>query len=359
MDDQITMNVDNPNRLFNGEEFTTNTHHYIVFDSKLRTGVNTEAAFFIIEHLFKNMQTRKKWKDDKKLYYIVGIDDGGNKVRSIDLNYLSIAKYIREHGYFDRLHFNLLEIGCRWMDSSLDYTINWHRIDDTGKIAISMSDGYNEQNYGKAYPVNPKLDREGRSFTTLLPLLIKRIMKMRTTLVENSHLALTSGWFLDLRTLISDTISIIEITLNQIYIKAEYDPLPLWTFDKEKLGERHGRRFNDKLKWIYQISGKSLDAEPYLKSCNHLREIRNHLMHFDPPSLAIAIEETAIWLNEIIEVGYLLIQMRKAIGVEVSLDLINFILQKEAIFQPEDPSKKRIPLSAGTSGYQSSTWKIT
>lgn len=359
MDDKIIMIIDNPNRMFNVEETTINEHPYIVFDSKLRTGVNTEAAFFIIEHLFKDKQTRKKWRDDKTLYYIEGTDEGGNKVRSINLNYLTVAKYIREHGYFDRLHFNLLEIACRWMDSSLEFTINWHRIDDTGKIAISLSDMYNEQSYGKNFPIIPKLDREGRSFTSLLPLLTKRIIKMRTILVENSHHPLTSVWFLDLRTLISDTISIIEITLNQIYIKAEYDPLPHWTFNKEKLGERHGRRFNDKLKWIYQISGKTLDAEPYIKSCNHLREIRNHLMHFDPPSFVITIEETVTWLNEIIDVGYLLIQIRKSIGVNISSDLINFILQKEAFFQPEDPTKKRIPLSFGISGYQSSTWKVS
>ncbi|MGZ4160817.1 MAG: hypothetical protein ACXVNF_08500 [Neobacillus sp.] len=357
MSDNFSINIDNPHYLANGEETTTNTHQYIAFDNKLRTGVNSETAFMIVEYLFKNHQTRKKWRDDKTLYYIVGVDDGGNEVKSIELNYRRISEFIRLHGTFDRLHFNLLAMECRWMDSSLDYTINWHRFDDTGTKAISIFDGYNEQNYGKAYPIDPELDREGRSFTSLLPILIRRIIKMRISLINNSHLALTGNWFLDLRTLISDTISIIEITFNQIYIKAEFDPMPGWIFDKEKLGERHGRRFNDKLKWIYQISGNTVDAEPFMKSCNNLREVRNHLMHFDPPSLVITIEEMTIWLNEVIDVGYLLIQIRKTIGVNISFDLINFILQKEAIFVPEPQYSKRIPLSAGTAGYRSTVWR--
>jgi hypothetical protein len=64
------------------------------------------------------------------------------------------------------------------------------------------------------------------------------------------RLALTTEWFLDLRTLVSDTVSLVEITLNQLYLKAEYDPLPGWKFDREKLGNRHGRRFKDKLAWV-------------------------------------------------------------------------------------------------------------
>jgi hypothetical protein len=62
------------------------------------------------------------------------------------------------------------------------------------------------------------------------------------------------------------------------------------------------------------------------------------------------------WLNYIIDVGYLLIEIRKTLGVEVSFDLINFILQKDTIFNPDPQFAKRLPLSNTGAGYASSIW---
>lgn len=355
MDKKITIRMDNPSRHFMVPEEESNQHSFIQFRESPRTGTNTEASFLIIEQLFGKKQTRKKWKKDNHPYIINDVDDGGQPVNSTKLNYLIISKYIREKGYFERLDFNLLPIECRWLDYSMDMRLDMPLINDEGKMT-PVIDGTHEQNYGKNFPIDPKLDREGRSFTNLFPLLIRRIMRIRKQLIENSRFSLTTDWFLDLRNLISDTVSIMEITLHQLYIKAEYDPPLGWKFDKEKLGERYGRRFNDKLKWVYQITGNSPHIEPYLNNCNRLRELRNHMMHFDPPSLVITVEETATWLNYIIDVGYLLIEIRKAINVPISFDLINFILQKEATFIPVPGHEKRVSLKDARTGYQSSVW---
>lgn len=334
-----------------------NNNQYILLSDKSRTGANTEAGFLIIDFFFPNKQMRKKWYKDKTYYNINWTDKNNKPLTSKSINYLEIAKYIRDNGSFNSNEYNLPDIQCFWLDFSLDYKINWHKFDHTAPEGLAVVDGVPQQQYGKNYPIVPKLNREGQSFTTLQPQLLNRIVKMRTELITKSENALSDDWFFDLRTLISDTISIVEITLNQIYIKAEYDPLPDWTFDKEKLGSRHGRRFEDKLGWIYKISGNHLGAESYLPSCNNLRELRNHMMHFDPPSLIITVEEATVWLNQIIDVGYLLIKIRQAIGAEVSLQLINFILQKEALFNPEKHFSNRLPIGTGNSDYASSTWK--
>lgn len=319
-------------------------------------GSKYRGRFFGHGVFISNRQSRRKWYKDKQNYQINWKDGNQNQQSSHFINYLSIAKFIREHGYFDASVFNLPELQCFWLDFSLNYKINWHKFDHTAQDGLSVIDGVPQQQYGKSYPIIPKLNREGHSFTTLQPQLLSRISQLRTNLILNSDQALTEEWFFDLRTLISDTVSIVDITLNQIYNKAEYDPLPKWKFDKEKLGEKFGRRFGDKLNWVYKISGNPVAAETYLPSFNTLRELRNHMMHFDPPSLIVTIEEATTWLNQVIDVGYLLIKIRQAIGAEISLQLINFILQKEAIFNPEQHFAKRLPIGTGGADYASSTW---
>lgn len=330
-------------------------HKYISF-TKPREGAINEASFLIIDQIFREKKTRAAWKKDKKLYNITTTDKSGNKKTSNPLNYIEIAKYLRNNGKFDPEKFNLPEIRCFWLDFSLNNKINWHAFDNSAPEGLAVVDASTKQQYGQRYPIVPKLVREGHSYTTLQPQLLYYITLMRNELILNSELALTDRWVFDLRTLINDAISIVEITLNQLYIKAEYDPLPSWTFDLNKLGSRYGRRFKDKLGWIYKITGKHLEAENYLSSCNNLRELRNHMMHFDPPSLVVTIEEATKWLNQVIDVGWLLIKIRQAIGAEISVHLINFILQKEAVFNPEKYFNVRLPLGIGNADYKSCTW---
>ncbi|RYM34918.1 hypothetical protein ERX46_05960 [Brumimicrobium glaciale] len=333
-----------------------NEHKYIIYSDKQRVGVNTEISFRIIEHYFGKTQTRKKWKKDNKTYNVNWIDGNEIKQSSKPINYLIIAKYIREKGYFDYQYFNLSPLECFWLDTSLDIAVNWHKFDHTAPNGLSVFDGFTKQQFGEKYPIEPIMSREGRSFTTLQPQLLNRIRKLRDRLINNSQVIVDDDWFFDLRSLISDTISLVEITLTQFYIKAEYDPLPNWTFDIEVLGKRHGRKFDDKINWIYKITGNHLKAEKFLPSFTKLRELRNHFMHFDPPSLIITIEEATIWINCVIDTGFLLITMRDAMGVSSSLALLNFVLQKDAVFNPEPHFAQRLPLGIGNADYKSSNW---
>lgn len=358
MSKTIQLTIDNPSQHFDAVAQTDNLHHYIQFSSNARTGVNTEAGFMIIEHFLKQQQTRKQWTRDERVYVISQEDHNGNVRRSQPINYRIIARFIREHGYFDPAAFDLMPMECRWMDFSLDMSFNAQFKDPHNDDIVKLVDGTAQEHYGPNYPIKPTLDREGRSFSTLLPLLLRRIIRLRNQLIASSQMALLPEWFLDLRTLITDSVSVLEITLNQLYIKAQYDPLPGWEFDVEKLKGRNARRFKDKLGWVYQISGNHLEAELHLAACDELREVRNHLSHFDPPSLTVTIEEMTKWLNYIIDVGYLIIKIRRAIGAELSYDLVNFILQREAIFVPGSDFNGRIPLPEdGSAGYRSTTWK--
>lgn len=334
----------------------SNNQQYIIFSDSPRVGAVTEASLLIANQFFNTNKSSNQWRKDKNRYRITGKDHANNDITSEHINYLVISEFIRENGHFNANAFKLPLMKSFWLDGTLDAKINFHAHDETAPEGLTIADGFTKQIYGEKYPITPKLIREGHTYTTLQPQLLERIINLRTKLIETSTNALTDEWFFELRSLISDSISLVEITLNQIYIKAEYDPLPHWNFQKEALGERHGRRFEDKLGWIYKISGNHLGAEKYLPSCNNLRELRNHMMHFDPPSLIITIEEATIWLNQIIDIGWLLIKMRQAVGTEISMPLINFIIQKEAVFNPEPHFAKRLPIGIGGSDYISSIW---
>jgi hypothetical protein len=331
-------------------------HKYIVFSARPKIYMNSEAGMLIVRHFFGDKQSYKKWCKDKTPYTISWTHPKLGQQSSGQINYLRIADQLRTKGQFIPSEFNLPDMECYWLDKSVDVSINFHKFDKGSKEALSIADGTPAQQFGESYPIKPKLDREGHFFTTFQPQLINRIIRNRTALIENSDTALHYDWVLDLRTLINDTISLLEITLNQIYIKAEFDPLDGWTFDKTIVGEKHGRRMNDKLKWIRQICGNNLDIESEKNSLENLRELRNHFNHFDPPSLVITIEEATEWVNQIIDIGVILIKIRKAMNLTMFTPLINFILQKEAIFNPEPAFIERLKLNSKQSGYHSSTW---
>jgi hypothetical protein len=333
-------------------------HKFILFNPKARIGAVSEMSLLITNQIFKERPLSiKKWKEFKG-YHKVGWNDPNNQPQeSRPVNYLIISEFIRANNYFSYDHFNLPHIECFWLDHSTDISANMHLHDDTVPNGLGIQDSTSQQQYGKNYPIKPRLIREGQSFTTLQPQLLDRIISLRKLLIEKSNLALEVSWFFDFRSLVNDAISLLDITLNQIYIKAEYDPLPHWKFDLEKLGSKVNRRFEDKLRWIYQISGRNLNAESQMTNVNCLRKLRNHLMHFDPPSLVFTVEEATTWLNQLIDVGYLLIKMRQAIGVEVSLPLIHLILQREALFNPLLHSAARLPINRIDGDYASSIWK--
>lgn len=271
-------------------------------------------------------------------------------------NYKILKDYIQEHGEIDYKSFNFPLSRCIWLDDDINQRINFHLPETDQSKGMKWRDGTVKRNFGENFPIEPAIDREGFLFTTFLPRLMKRVMNQRTSLIENSEKIFEDEWLFNFKELINNSISLVDMTLNLIYIKAEFDPLPKWKFDKSKLGEKYGVKFKNKLKWVYQISGNHLCAEKYYKSLMELKDLRNHLNHFDPPCLVMTFEEIGKWLNQIVDIGFFLVKIRQALNLEVSEDILNLILQKDVIFIPEIPSN-RIKLNSSEYGYQSSTWK--
>ncbi|MFI5452206.1 hypothetical protein ACHMWN_08625 [Pedobacter sp. UC225_61] len=305
------------------------------------------------QYLRKNLSI-KKWLAQRQELTLTYHDGPLNGQSSAPLNYHIFSKSTRELGGFEPEKLNLMEQHCDWMDGSMEIKLNFHITGDDGIFSVESGDLQNY--YGKDYPLKPALQREGRLYTSYQPQLIRRIIKDRNRLIQNSSNALDDDWVFDLRDLISNVISLVEIAFTQLYIKAEFDPLPGWKFSKDKLGERHARRTKDKFKWVYQITGQQLNIEAEMPSFDNLRELRNHLMHFDPPSFVITIEEATIWLNQILDVAMILIKMRLAIGVAISKDLINMALQPEAIFVPGDNTPRKPIDNSKNENYASSIW---
>lgn len=334
-------------------------HKYILFSDKPPTGFISQAATLLTSFYLSGVtQTISKWKNDRKGYHITWQHPKTNQpIQSGNLSYLIFSKMLREQGQFEPENHNLPPMECFWLDRTLDISMNFHFFDKKSTEAMFIMDGTPQQQYGEKYPITPKIDREGHIFTTFQPQLIKRVIRERKSLIENSDRCLKPDWVLDLRALINDSISLLDITLTQLYIKAEYYPEPGWTFNKDKLGQKNNRRIKDKLRWVRQISSNPLNIEREFPKLDRLRILRNHLNHFDPPTFVITLEEAVGWLNDILYIGQILIKIREALKVPVSISLINLIVQKEAVFNPEKAFIKRLPLIEGKSGYTTAIWK--
>lgn len=333
-------------------------HQYLKWDKAGLTGFISEAAAILSEQFLGKKQSIKKWREDTNLYQFTWEEPITKKtITTKKINYKIISEHLRVNNSFDEKIFDLPTIWSGWLDRSIDISINYHYVDKNGEV-LQVSDGTISQEYGEAFPLKPMLDREGHIFTTFLPQLTRRIIKQRKQLVENSHLALMHDWVFELRNVINDSISLIDITLNQLYSKAEFSPEVGWTFDKSKLGLKNNRRIKDKLKWVRDISGNELNIEAEFSKFENLRVVRNHLNHFDPPTLVITLEEAADWLNDVLYIGKILIKIRQALNTPVSLSLIELVSQRKILFNPESGFTNRSQLDSSKFGYRSSTWQM-
>lgn len=334
-----------------------NSHYYLQFEDEIPSGIVPRVTVELLNFYSGKDLSRKKWVKEKAFIvnYRPNTGDDGQK-SSNPISYGIISKYIYENGCFSPETFNLFPYECFWLDSTIDIQIDFHKFDPGKTKALAIVLPQNQM-YGSNYPINLKIDREGHLYSSMQKALVQRIINLRRKLVNQSNDALLSDWIFDLRSLIGDTVSLVDITLHQFYNKARYDPLPGWNFDEGKVGKKFGRRFIDKLRWIGQITGNPLDnASDELSSFHNLREIRNHMMHFDPPSLAVPLEEAVIWLNQIVDVAFLLKKIRDKMDASGSTAILNFMLQKEVVFAPRPPFTTRLPLNSRESGYLCSCW---
>jgi len=333
------------------------SHKYLKWSKGTIAGSISWGAQILTEQFLKEKRPISKWRNDTKEYIITSPQYYTNiKIESLPFNYSDIAKDLRIKGLFNPNDYKLPLIFSNWLDRTLQATLKVH-LTDSRTESLQIKDGNLPLEYGESFPIVPILDREGHIFTTFHSQLIKRIIDQRKSIVENSHLAFETDWLFNLRSLINDSVSIIDITLNQLYTKAEYSPQLGWNFEPQKLGSKINRRIKDKLKWVRLISGNSFNIEEELPKFERLRRIRNHLNHFDPPTLVITLEEAAEWLNDILYIARILIKIRLAVKTEISTSLIELLVQNKVFFNPEERFKNRFPLKSPQAGYFSSVWQ--
>ncbi|WP_437953524.1 hypothetical protein WME98_24700 [Sorangium sp. So ce296] len=325
-----------------------------------------ELAVQLANHFFRHEQlslSRNQWSKEPKRVcdweLLVRNEDESvtpSPRKSTPLQLSDIERHLSTNGTLRFADLGLPDPMCRWLDASMKISPGFHALPAKGshsKAAQALT-FYAKSNLGPRFPLVPTLDREGTAYTSFQSSLLTRLGTLRAKLVATSDVPHEDTWFEDFRALVGECVALIENTLHQAYFKAQYDPLPGWTFDPAALGERHGRRILDKIKWIYQITGHEFHADSEIKAFVVIKGLRNHLQHFDPPSFACTWEEMADWLNAALGVAQLAWRMRTALGATPSVPLIALLLQRRVTFSPKDPTRPRFKQPAYV-GYASTS----
>jgi hypothetical protein len=341
------------------DQAETRIHQLLRFKSQAPPKHATSLAVQLANYYSKSSHSRNSWKSQPTIiceWELVDKDPKGDGSITSTRHFSKpfSAEQIRKHlitfRAFDHSTFNLPSPSSDWLDSSISITPGFHSCDSNGQV---VKFEINTQ-LGDRFPLKPRLDREGTAYTSFQIVLIRRLLELRESIVSESHRPSDIHWFQNLRTLMSEAVSLVENTLHQLFYKAQYDPLPGWIFDPKRLDKRPNKRLSDKLAWVHSITGKALDERDAVAALMRVKSIRNHLQHFDPPVFAFSMEECAVWLNDVAEVGYLAWCIRRNTGALPSTDLIRLILAPDVVFNPKDPSRRRAPPAPGT-GYASTS----
>jgi hypothetical protein len=266
-----------------------------------------------------------------------------------------IALYLQENRSFHHDKFGLPPLRSDWLDAVPVFSLNApiHAIDVNGPLKFLSVP------FGESFPVKPCLDREGVAFGTFQVALQENIVRLYNRIIDESHLAVEVDqpvWFHDLRMLINDCVTIVDITLHQLICKAQYDPKPGWKFDSSWIKRRTRTGVMEKFEWIKKIIGQGLDnAEEEKTHFGFLKNIRNHFNHFYPPCVVFTLEDTCEWLNRIPAVGRLLWKMREKMDEPVNTGIVEIVTLPLCEFVPRKPDLARTP-QGNNVGYRSSLW---
>lgn len=267
------------------------------------------------------------------------------------IRFRDIENQLLSERTFNHSRLGLKEPLLDWLDIDMSISLS-----NYSGIAIELTEGSSRK-----LPISVKLDREGRAWTTLQREFQKRLIRQHKKLIEDSNIILETEYLLDLRSFICDCVSLIDITLHQLYIKAEFDPAPGWVFDKDKLERacpRFGGRLKDKLKWVNIITGTMVDFSiDEINAFDEVRRLRNHFMHWDPPNFCYTGDDLRRWLNAFSKLGILLFRIRKAVGGIATVSIIEMILTPNVVLNqhPNETATPRPGLHPGV-GYASCIW---
>lgn len=310
---------------------------------------------YILNHYTNNEWSPKQY-EKQGLIALSWQENGGAK--QIQLRFDGVVEHIQGDRTFDASRFGLPLPKNNWLDSGVAVA--------KPDAPICASDGSRYApfvvplQFGPSFPVKPCIDREGVAFSSFQSIIQANIMRLHKTLIDNCAMAIDLdglSWFHALRMLLNECVSIVDITLHQLYFKAEYGPRPAgWTFDPGKLGPRQGGRITDELNWVNKITGKPLDdARDEVTSFVKLKDIINHFNHFDPPCVAFTMADVAGWLNLVSDVGRLIWKMRVRMKAPLNKGIVEMITLPVVEFLARDPSGLRLPQESEV-GYMSSTW---
>jgi hypothetical protein len=327
-------------------------HQYLRVAGTLSRGrALRDIAVALMNYYCRVEYSRTKWIKHPEVVVGWQLKPESPHSKSISFGLRAIERHL-ESGTFAEATFGLRPLGLEWLDWSVSVAPDFHAVDKEGKslsIRAPLS-------FGDNFPIVPHIDREGAFAVSFQLSLQTRINKLRRQLVDTSSTFSSPEWFEDLRALFNECVSLIDNTLHQLYFKAQYDPLPGWHFDGKRLGKRHGLRLADKLAWVYQITGRHLlisasDRDAFLE----LKDLRNHLNHFDPPCFCFTLEDVTKWLNGVTSVARLNWAIRSAASCPLSVPLIEMLLAPSIEFVPKNGVLVRAPQPPNM-GYASVKW---
>lgn len=305
----------------------------------------------VLDHYVGRKRSRAQWRATKnfRINWKNNVKRDGQSIevdeQSAQLSFDLFCAHLRGHRRLDVKKLNLQTLNKSWMDASVTGALTFHAPanEDNSHLTIIHS-----PSFVKGFPIEPAIDREGVAFSNVTLHLQKTLLDLRPKLVHESRGLFDVGtgpWLRDLMAYFNAAVSLIEVTLNMIYYKAKHEASQYgWKFDETTLGPTHGRRLADKIAWIGAITTSHLNnAEREVKSFKRLKEVRNHLHHFDPPVFAYTIEDVAGWLNQLKDIAELVWKIREKINVPLSEHLIEMLLSPEVEAVPKDPSKRRAP----------------
>jgi hypothetical protein len=332
------------------------SHKFIRYaDEKFLTAEASRVAAYVLNHWLKQKLSVSKYRRMSPLDLAFTSSDGQS--RPISLRFDHLVDHIRARRSLRAEEFGLPLLESEWLDYAMgmakpDAPIANTDYTEFAKLALASP-------FGPAFPLQPCIDREGAMYASFQVPIQQNITALHERLVANSHQAasLDNAWRNDLRMLINESVSLIDITLHQLYFMAQYRGQEQgWRFEPEKLGPRHGQRLKDKLAWVGQITGRHLDdAAEELSGFHRLRVVRNHFNHFDPPCVAYTVEDVIGWLNDVPRVGRLAWKIREKAGAQISTQLIEVIALPRTEFVARFPELPRVAQPRDV-GYGSVVW---
>ena len=340
-----------------GNNISENAHQFLINDKQSydKSEIRRLSTYIINKYLSKNYVV-SKLKKLKSIDFNWVHPKQGEKKGIIRLD--DIYNHILETGSFNHEVFNLPPLENIAFDSSIDLGLPQPLLStdgkrETAKIRLPLQ-------FGSIFPISPTLDREGFATNNLQTYVLQNVVNLHKMLVDRSYLAcsIRNEWFINFRMLLNECVSSIDMHLHQIYFLAEYRSNEFgWKFNKAELGARHGQRVMDKFKWVGKITGNPLDdSRDEVKGFRVIKDLRNHLSHFDPPCFCCTLEEVKNWFNLIPDIGRLLWKIRQKLGIQLNVPIVELIMLPRVCFEPMNPSADR-PHSSQGIGYQTSNWK--